>query len=374
VSKSDNPKGPGSAHWYYMAIDAKTLIPRPTAPIEHWADYPGLEVDEKAIYITANMFTFVTGSFGGVRLWIVPKGAGTSGFYDGGPATARRYDPYAGGGIATTTMPAEVMGEGGIGGGIGTYLVSYSGLSDNISEYVQVVRVDDPLGTPTFTPEFVDIGNIETGFPALPLAPQLDSSFGIATNDRRALDAVWRNGSLWMTTTIRPNAGLDAGQTTAHFVEIDTRAVTAAGTPAGLLRLSQNGNIGGEDIAPGTHTFFASLTVNRYGAVGFGFSASAPSIYPGAYTTGRGPFDDSGTVRSSEVVREGVAPYKRFFGGTRNRWGDYTGAALDPSNDSFFWVFNEYADVPGTATNGSSGYEDGRWRTVWGRVKFVGSP
>jgi hypothetical protein len=373
VSKSGNPKGPGPAQWNYLAIDAKTLIPRPTTPFDHWADYPGFEVDEEAIYVTANMFTFVPfGSFGGVRLWIVPKGAGTGGFYDGGPATAAQYNPYANGGIATTTMPAEIRGAEGAGPGVGTYLVSYSGLSDGVDEYIQVVRVDDPLGAPAFVPEFINIGNIETGFPALPLAPQAGSAFGIATNDRRALDAVWQNGSLWLTTTIRPNAGADLNQTTAHFVELDTRAVRAAGDPAGLIGLAQNGNIGGEDIAPGAFTFFPSVAVNRYGAAGFGFCASAPTIYAGAFVTGRGPYDGAGTVRSSEVVREGIAPYKRFFGGNRNRWGDYTGAALDPSNESFFWVFNQYADEVGSATVGSNGYEDGRWRGTWGRVKFVG--
>jgi hypothetical protein len=148
--------------------------------------------------------------------------------------------------------------------------------------------------------------------------------------------------------------------------------VTVAGDPAGLIALVQNGNIGGEDIAPGTFTFFPSVAINRNGAAGFGFSASAPTIYAGAFVTGRGPFDEPGSVRSSEVVHEGIAPYKRFFSGTRNRWGDYTGAALDPSNDSFFWVFNQYADEVGNPTDGSQGYEDGRWRTTWGRVKFVG--
>jgi hypothetical protein len=373
VSKTGNPKGPGPGQWNYLAIDAKTVIPRPTTPYDHWADYPGFEVDEEAIYVTANMFTFVPfGSFGGVRLWIVPKGAGTGGLYDGGPATAAQHDPYAGGGIATTTMPAEIRGAGGAGPGVGTYLVSYSGLSDSVDEYIQVVRVDDPLGTPTFTQEFIDIGNIETGFPALPLAPQAGSSYGIATNDRRALDAVWQNGSLWLTTTIRPNAGADVNQTTAHFVELDTRDVQAAGDPAGLVGLVQNGNIGGEDIAVGTHTFFPAVAVTRSGAAGFGFCASAPTIYAGAFVTGRGPYDAPGTVRSSEVVHEGIAPYKRFFSGTRNRWGDYTGAALDPSNQDFFWVFNQFADVVGNPTNGSQGFEDGRWRGTWGRVKFVG--
>jgi hypothetical protein len=153
------------------------------------------------VYITANMFTLVPfGSFGGSRLWIVPKAAGTGGFYDGGPSVATVPNPYAGGGIATTTMPALVQGAGGAGPSIGTYLVAYSGLTEGGNRFVQVVRVDDPLGHvggPFFVPSFVNVGNIETGVPPLPGAPQFGSSVRINTNDRRALDAVWQNNELW---------------------------------------------------------------------------------------------------------------------------------------------------------------------------------
>jgi hypothetical protein len=155
-------------------------------------------------------------------------------------------------------------------------------------------------------------------------------------------------------------------------VAVDTSGVQMAGDAAGLLFVDQQGSIGGEDIAPGTFTYFPALAVNRLGAVSFGFSASAPTIFAGAFVTGRSPFDVPGTVRQSEVVREGVAPYKRFFSGPRNRWGDYSGMAVDPSNDDFYWVFNEYADEPGSPTNGSQGPEDGRWGTAWARAKFVG--
>ena len=113
VSKTHNPKTPTAADWHYHAIDSKVLL---GGFIEIWADYPGFEVDEEAVYVTANMFTFVPfGLFGGVRLWIVDKGAGSAGFYDGGPAVASAaLDPYAAAGIATTTMPAQVFGAGAL--------------------------------------------------------------------------------------------------------------------------------------------------------------------------------------------------------------------------------------------------------------------
>lgn len=370
VSKGENPASSTAADWNYFAIDSKQTI---FGAFDGWADYPGFEVDEEAVYVTANIFTFVPfGFFGGVRLWIVPK----DGFYDGSSATANVYDPYAGGGVATTTMPAEIRQAGGAGPGVGTYLVSYSGLSIQATgeDFIQVVRVNDPLGSPTFVGEFISIGDIDNNNVGLPNAPQAGSPYLINTNDRRALDAVWQNDALWLVATGNPNSGSEIGQATAHFWKVDTSAVDDASAPADLLVLDQQGDITGEDIAPGTFTFFPSVAVNKYGAAAFGFSASAPSIYAGAYATGRGPSDPAGTVRASETVHEGLAPYKRFFGGTRNRWGDYSGISVDPTNDKNVWFFNEYADTPGTPTNGSQGAEDGRWANAYARGKFLGSP
>ena len=357
VSRSATPASPTAADWYYIAIDSAATI----GGIPHWADYPGFEVDEEAVYITNNMFSFSSfgGLFGGVRLWIIDKGVGSSGFYDGGPATIGVYDPYAGGGIETTTMPAHVFGAGGIGPGIGTFLVSYSGISNGSTEAIQVIRIDDPLGTPLFSQEYVDIGDIEgPSFPSLPDAPQNGTTTLIEVNDRRALDAVWRDNALWLVATILPNSGPDANETTAHWVRLDTSAA-----PGGPITLADQGNIGGEDIHPAgdVSTFFPSIAVNSAGDAAFGFAASSPAIYGGAYAAQRDVTDPPGTVGATQVVRAGVDYYIRTFGGPRNRWGDYSGIALDPTNDDTYWVFNEWADQRGTIISG----EDGRWGTTW---------
>ena len=375
VSKDGRPNN--ASDWNFQAINSKQII---FGSFEGWADYPGFEVDEEAVYITANIFTFVPfGFFGGVRLWIVDKE-----FYDGNVSGVSVNDPYANAGLATTTMPALIHSgddddgdddDGdddedsditGAGLGIGTYLLSYSGLSDGVDEFVQVVRVDDPLGAPVFTQEFINIGNIEDFVPGpLPDAPQLGSTFGIEVNDRRALDAVWRDNELWMVTTINPNSGFDAGQTTAHWFKLST-----ANAPIGAITLLDQGDIGGEDIALDTYTFFPAVEVNEERSAVFGFSASAASIFAGAYVTGKTVNHPSGTVGSTLILKEGEAPYKRFFGGTRNRWGDYSGASLDPDDDDYVWVYNEFADEQGSPSNGSQGPEDGQWGTAWGRVEF----
>ncbi len=117
-------------------------------------------------------------------------------------------------------------------------------------------------------------------------------------------------------------------------------------------------------------TFFPSVAVNRIGEAKFGFSASSPSIFAGAFVAGRQPGDPAGKVQGSETVRAGEDFYIRTFGGPRNRWGDYTGISCDPTSDEAFWVFNQYAGQRGTVIVG----EDGRWGTAWGKSEFGKKP
>jgi|GEM_PF-5120830 len=363
VSRNEFPATATAADWYFLAINSKTNI----GGVDTWADYPGFEVDEEAVYITANMFPFA-GAGGGTRIWIIDKGA-VGGFYAGGAASYGIYDPIPAGYLSLTLAPALVHGPGGVGGvgsDIGTFLVGYSSLTyggPGQPEALEVIRVDDPLGVPTFTGEFVIVGDLEDvggvfGFPALPDAPQSSTAALIEVNDSRALDAVWRDNSLWVTTTINPNAANDpvnVGQTTAHWFRLKTSAVP------GPITVDDQGNIGGEDIAPGTWTFFPSVAVNGNGDAKFGFSASAQTIFCGAYFAGREAGDPAGTVQGSGTVQAGLDYYERTFGGARNRWGDYTGISVDPADDTTFWIYNEYAARRGTPLGG----EDGRWGTAW---------
>jgi flagellar hook capping protein FlgD len=368
VSKDAFPNGAGTSQWSYLAINSKIQI----GGAFYWADYPGLEVDEEAVYITANLFRFSTNGAGGVRLWIVTKGV-SGGFYGGGLAAVSVNNPYAGGGAAITTMPALVFGAGGAGPGIGTYLVGYDGLTHGGvggQEMVQIVRVNNPTTTPTFTIETRDIGDLENyggsfGNPPLPDAPQLGSATAISVNDRRALDAVWRQNALWLVFEINPNATdpANAGETTAHWLCLNTSAVTSSASPAGLITVADQGSLGGEDLASGSTTFFPSVAVNSAGDAQFGFSASGATFYAGAYMAGRHAGDPAGTVRGSRVVHAGQDFYVRMFGGdTENRWGDFSGIGVDPFDDRIFWVFNQYAWTRGTTGVGTG---DGRWKTAW---------
>jgi hypothetical protein len=366
VSKTSDP----NAGWWFHAINSKTNI----GGVDTWADYPGLAVDDKAIYVTNNMFNFCSGaSTYGVRLWIIDKAP----FYSGGPASWAIYDPYALAGVSgneNTSQPAHMYGAPPAT--LGTWLVSYSGwTSGGVGgpEWLHVIEVTDPLGGgggPFFTQGWLNVGDIEDigapwGWPALADAPQAGTSTLIEVNDRRTLNAVWRNNNLYVSTTITPNAGPDAGQTTAHWF----RVITSGGI--GALALADQGNVGAEDLGPDTYTFFPSVTVDHCGNMAMGFAASNAAFYGGAYYTGRLSGDPAGTVQPTGVLQAGTDWYVRTFGGSRNRWGDYSGIALDPVDEVTFWVYNEYATTRGTLLGTSP--EDGRWATHWGSF-WLGCP
>ena len=85
-------------------------------------------------------------------------------------------------------QPAHVFGNAPAG--VGTWLVLYDGQTNGVQEFVDVIRVDNPLTNPTFTRFTVNVGDIED--PTIPIrlpsAPQRAvSGRTLDFGDRRTL-------------------------------------------------------------------------------------------------------------------------------------------------------------------------------------------
>jgi hypothetical protein len=149
VSKGETPASVGD--WNQVAINASLVIDGEDA----YPNYPGLAVDSEVIYVTASMYLQGSLSTVGVRLWVVDKGV-SGGFYGGGNISFKRYDPFQSGGVVASMVPAQVHGV--VGSSIGSFFVSYLGVSEGTSK-AQVVTVFNPLGTqPTFTIQTINLG------------------------------------------------------------------------------------------------------------------------------------------------------------------------------------------------------------------------
>jgi len=360
VSKTADP----NAGWWRFSINSLLSI----SGVNSWADFPGLAIDDKAIYITNNMFS-VTSPFPntGVRLWIINKVPAYAGPDNNFAFTV--HNPFTpAGSVATTAMPTHMWGvlpAGTAGRPLGTYLVSYSGLNAGGIEAIQFIEVTDPLGGvggPFFALAQPSVGNIDSGA-GFPGATQLGTTRRISTNDRRAQNAVWRNGQIFLAASCMPSAGADVGEVTAHW----WRFICPG--PAAGIALADQGNAGSEDLGADTYTFFPNVQVDSNLNMAIGFAASNAGIYGGAYYATRLFSDPAGTIDVTAPLALGVAPYVRTFSSSltaTSRWGDYSGLALDPVDESTFWIYNEYAGPVGTPTTVSGVTENGRWHTKLG--------
>ncbi|MCZ6765555.1 MAG: hypothetical protein O7D32_01350, partial [bacterium] len=173
VSKTSDP----NLGWWFHVIDSKAF--EPGGPV--WADYPGIAVDDKALYITNNMFPFCSSGAGfSNRVWIIEKAPTYAGPDQSIVFTVT--DPVAASGAFYMTLqPAHMYGPlpiGSTGSVLGTYLVGYSGLTfggPGGIEVLNLIEITDPLGAgpgPLFTSQIPSCGDIEDvggifGFPAL---------------------------------------------------------------------------------------------------------------------------------------------------------------------------------------------------------------
>ena len=99
-----------------------------------------------------------------------------------------------------------------------------------------------------------------------------------------------------------------------------------------------------EDTTGNIFYFYPSLAVNARNDMVLGYCISSTGYYPSAGYSIHFAGDPSGSLRNTYIYRFGMGSYDKTFGGGRNRWGDFTGTAVDPV-DSSFWNFNQYSSV-----------------------------
>jgi hypothetical protein len=162
----------------------------------------------------------------------------------------------------------------------------------------------DRLGRPPFA------GQPATGGRASP---------GLDANDDRVLDAVWQNGSLWFAANggcIPPGDVLI--RSCARIIGLATPALTVT-TDVDLS-------------AAGANLFYPALRPNGNGDLVVVYGESGVSVEPQTVVVARTP---DGTFTQPVVVAKSASPYRG------DRYGDYFGAAADPTDPATVWVAGE---------------------------------
>ncbi|MEM7584628.1 MAG: hypothetical protein AAF560_14655 [Acidobacteriota bacterium] len=233
--------------------------------------------------------------------------------------------------------PVEIYGEiVGSPADRGIFLASYGGVSMGArsrqalgeSQVLQIFWITS-IG-PTVSKMVVPMGQVDDvgGFVDLPFAPQLNVLGSIPTGRRLISDGVWRQGAMWLVTTVVPPAGVDAGEATAHWVHLDAPNPT-------MLTLLEQGDISGDTFVSGAHTYYPSLDVSPAGRVAVGFSVSAPEFELSSAVAFLGSAcNASGVEVQPTLLRRGTALWE---GGL---WGRYSG--LDWDLGDCFWAHNAH--------------------------------
>ena len=286
-------------------------------------DFPALGVSSDKVILTANAFR--GNSFLGTEFLVINKAnltAGTS-------AASKYYAPPQG---LFTIQPAQSLPSTATS----TATLYMAAVAYNSATSLRIWKVNGVPGVSSVT---LSTANFTiTSLISPPDASQAGTSTLIQTNDNRLLDAVYRDGKLWVAAN---SACVPAG-------DIKTRACLrlmqfAIGSTTTKLQDFDFGQ-------SGLYYYYPAIQVDGGNNLISVFSGSSASLYAGVYASGQRPADGSNTFQIPMPIHLGENAYTPFA----NRWGDYSGASIDPSDSGTIWVAGEYARVEG-------GSEWGTW-------------
>jgi hypothetical protein len=159
--------------------------------------------------------------------------------------------------------------------------------------------------------------------------------------------------SLWAVHNIQSSA--TATTISMQWAQIDVTSGSIAATPVQQQIYQPDATL---------HRWMGSLAVDNAGNMALGYSTSGSNSpnFPSIAYAGRLVNDPLGTLLQTETqLVAGAGSQTHLF---LDRWGDYSGMSVDPSDDCTFWYTNEYYS---SQANGDSG----NWQTRIGSFKFA---
>lgn len=161
-----------------------------------------------------------------------------------------------------------------------------------------------------------------------PNAQQQGTTVLIDTNDDSLLDAVFRDGppgSLWVSANDACEVpGDSAIRSCLRFINV---------TIDGGMSIAQDFDYA--DV--GTYYYYPAIRTDQAGNLYAAFSGSSSSTYASAYA-GMQLVGNANVLTNLSMTRAGDSPYTL----SPPRWGDYSGAAVDPG-DASAWLGAEYS-------------------------------
>jgi hypothetical protein len=174
------------------------------------------------------------------------------------------------------------------------------------------------------------------------VGPQEGSANLIDVGDTRMQSAVLRNGSVWCCHMIFLPLQGTVFNTGIQCYEVDP--VT--------MKLIQAARY--YDTSQNWYYAYPSIAVNSLGDVLIGMAAFNSDYYPQGVYTCRSVHDALDTLRKKNSALNSSQPWT-----LNNRWGDYSGTIVDPTDDLSFWTLQELA------------IDGAQWQTFWMQVPQI---
>ena len=201
-------------------------------------------------------------------------------------------------------------------------------------------------------------GSSACGATPCPLEAQ-DSQVRSAPTYR--VDATTGKGFIYYTQTVQLSASTRTG--------VQWTKITAGTTPA----FAEGGRI--EDpTATGTNGgkwyAFPHIAVNANGDFIVGYTQLSSAQHPSAGYSVHLAGDVLSTIRDPQIYHGGEDYYHKTYTTTtgRNRWGDFSTAQVDPSDDMTLWTLQEYAKTRTGTDDGNTGSNASRWSSWWANL------
>ncbi len=196
-----------------------------------------------------------------------------------------------------------------------------------------------PTSSPNYTTHDFSVGTVNDP----PDAEQKNDARRLDTGTAGEQSAVWQNDVLWAAgnTSCTPPDDSTA-RSCLSFHEVDTSSWSVL----------QDEVLGQK----GAHLFYPSVMVDSSGNLFAGHSVSSTTQFGTAGMT----YFAGGTIAATNPGLDyevGVGPYNCTFcydssgNPTRNRWGDYSGAAQDPNNPKDVWLSEEFGTYDTLSTD-----------------------
>lgn len=325
--------------WYIWALPENR---NGSDPVANWADYPQIGFDANAIYINSRSWTFGdTAKYQYNKIRIINKNeiynnpGGSVSWKDIWDITDPQVSTQSGTYKPDVIIPAITFGSESA-----HYFLHTPRFGGN---FISLYKIIDPIGNPSLSRVNIIVDN----YGYSPNANQLGGGATLISSNESGMKSapIYRDGFLWGVHSI------------ANPVFPQNSAVKYYKINVSNSNIVESAVLG----ASGYWYIFPNLTVDKDQNVAITYSRSGTDEYCGAFYTTRLKNDPPG-LSDSKVLQEGKGNYVVTFGSTRNRWGDYMGISLDPSDENNIWMFTEYVEAKNI------------WGTRVGEIRMVPLP